>query len=429
MTKVDDVLKRFHIPQIFDGHRDDYGGKRVQMERFMEALIEAGNGPLARYLVEEKHANIFAMDDLDICFLKNGSLSLFKSFAQHLDINKMLVRAVLFNGEDRNREDFVRYLVDEKGANVNHVGHHVNHMGHEYYDSVLSGAILNGNESMVRLLIEKGADVNQKISNEETPLLHVATEYGSEPIVRILIENGADVNATDKFRPRPKNMDEMNAKDKVCPRSALNIAAHEGFDSIARLLIDNGASMNADPSYDYFSVLQDAIDSICRGGADLNLDDSLLGYMLDMGADVNAQTQIGSPLEFAIDRRCSPVVSFLVARGADVNGKTGSRQPLLHLAVEKAFHEKEVDKTMIPCLVENGVVLDATFNGATAFHVAVAYGMEPIARYLASKGAHVSLVPWDAKVEYPHRVKEPDAVMTRFLSDVGLDSAPTDATK
>lgn len=53
-----------------------------------------------------------------------------------------------------------------------------------------------GEEQVVRLLIEKGADVNGCVAFRSSAL-HLASENGHEQIVRLLIEKGADINARD----------------------------------------------------------------------------------------------------------------------------------------------------------------------------------------------------------------------------------------
>ena len=58
-------------------------------------------------------------------------------------------------------------------------------------------AAYQGNEAIVRVLMELGADVNQATDDGVTPLF-IGAQNGHEAVVRTLIEAGADVNkATD----------------------------------------------------------------------------------------------------------------------------------------------------------------------------------------------------------------------------------------
>ncbi len=63
---------------------------------------------------------------------------------------------------------------------------------------------LHGYTDLVRLLIEEGADVNARTTNEwaHTPL-HLACRYSGVPIVRLLLEKGADPNARNKENKSP----------------------------------------------------------------------------------------------------------------------------------------------------------------------------------------------------------------------------------
>jgi len=52
------------------------------------------------------------------------------------------------------------------------------------------------------LLISKGANVNAKDNNGETPLAY-AVKHNSKGVAGLLISKGADVNAKDKYRITP----------------------------------------------------------------------------------------------------------------------------------------------------------------------------------------------------------------------------------
>jgi ankyrin repeat protein len=55
-------------------------------------------------------------------------------------------------------------------------------------------AASEGNEAVVRLLIDRGADVNTQ-GGEYGHALQAAALVGHEAVVRLLVDRGADVNA------------------------------------------------------------------------------------------------------------------------------------------------------------------------------------------------------------------------------------------
>jgi ankyrin repeat protein len=57
-------------------------------------------------------------------------------------------------------------------------------------------ATINGHIETVKLLLDKGANVNARNAVAETALTH-ASQKGNTEIVKLLLSKGADVNAKD----------------------------------------------------------------------------------------------------------------------------------------------------------------------------------------------------------------------------------------
>jgi ankyrin repeat protein len=54
-------------------------------------------------------------------------------------------------------------------------------------------------DSVVRLLLERGADVNARSDNDGSTPLHRASRFGALKVVRLLLEYGADIEAVDVY--------------------------------------------------------------------------------------------------------------------------------------------------------------------------------------------------------------------------------------
>jgi ankyrin repeat protein len=83
--------------------------------------------------------------------------------------------------------DVAHYLL-QQGADVNQAARNPQKV------QSLHAASANGNYGLVRELVERGADVNGKQSNDFTPL-HNAAQTGNLAMVQLFIDHGADVNA------------------------------------------------------------------------------------------------------------------------------------------------------------------------------------------------------------------------------------------
>lgn len=88
-------------------------------------------------------------------------------------------------------------------------------------------AAYNGHEGVVRLLIDRGANINIRNVDGLTPL-HAVVETGHEEIARLLIDRGANINTVNNFGTTP-----------------LHKAAQSYDTAMVQLLLDNGSDINA----------------------------------------------------------------------------------------------------------------------------------------------------------------------------------------
>lgn len=183
------------------------------------------------------------------------------------------------------------------------------------YPNALYAAICMGNEAMVRLLVDRGANIKQGKN-----AIYMAAYMGNEAIVRLLLDRRADINAEDgEFG------------------NALEAAVYEDNEVMVRLLLDCGADVNAQGGL-YGNALQAAV---CEGN------EVMVQLLLDRGADVNARG--GELLQTAVAEGNEVMVQLLLDRGADINAKDGRYGSALHMAVDMG------NEAMVRLLLDSGV--------------------------------------------------------------------------
>jgi ankyrin repeat protein len=271
----------------------------------------------------------------------------------------------------------------------------------------LMNAAAFGSIETMRLLIEKGADVNARSAGNATALMWAATDPAK---IALLVDKGADVNAVSELGHTPLMLAAMS----------------DNSSAIVRLLLERGADPKPVARADKVTALLAAtrgndLESIRQLAAsgDVNAADlagmtplmnaaahgnvAAVKLMLARGANVNAVSappgtvpgshvkngiiQIGTltPLLLAVATGGSAeVVNTLIAAGADVNARDARGLTALMTAVATDHG----DPAIVRALVARGADLAATdLNGETALDWARKAGDTPDAAMLKRAGA------------------------------------------
>ncbi|PWW73241.1 ankyrin, partial [Tuber magnatum] len=157
------------------------------------------------------------------------------------------------------------------------------------YGNALQAAAAHGNESVVQLLLNRGAEVNAQ-GGDCGNALQAAAVHGNESVVQLLLNRRAEVDAQGGYYG-----------------NALQAAAVHGNKSVVQLLLNRGAEMNAQGDY-YGHALQ---------AAPVHGNESVVQLLLERGAEVNAQGgRYGNALQAAKARGHGAVSQLLLKHGA-----------------------------------------------------------------------------------------------------------------
>ena len=307
------------------------------------------------------------------------------------DGNERLVRLLLENGADAQaRETAESYLMLGRTA--------------------LHLAALQGNVEIARLLIQCGASVNEIYTGYRTPL-HEAASRGHSAITMLLLQKGAPVDACDESRYRP-----------------LHAACMAGSYDVARLLLQRGANLH--------SVGNDFFQPIHHAAQDGGLP-ALISLLAANGADLEAQTPFQQrPLQLACKSQGASTVKALIQAGADPNAGAGDKP--LQIACRSGTPE------VVPVLLEAGADVDFGEGKGTGLELDTPLGRAvyrrhvPIISMLLKRGANTNacnaagftvlhMIAMDHGIPSTHfNVRERTEEALRILLEHGADSNAID---
>ncbi|KAI1445813.1 hypothetical protein F5Y02DRAFT_426408 [Annulohypoxylon stygium] len=204
----------------------------------------------------------------------------------------------------------------------------------------LSWAASNGQKITMKLLLEKGADIESKDNREEAT-------------IRLLLENGAKTESKDNEGLTP-----------------LAQAAKKDHKALVKLLLEEGADVNSKDDYGK-SVLSIAS----------RLDSSIAQLLLDNGADMESKDNQGrTPLSHAVEHSDN-CTKLLLEKGADHDTKDIDGRTLLSWAAEYSYNNTKL-------LLEKGADIESKDNnGRTPLSWAAGKWGKEIAELLLEKGA------------------------------------------
>jgi ankyrin repeat protein len=218
---------RIDVVQILLGAGADPNAKDTHGFQLLQMAALRGQVTIVRALLE-KGADPNARDGSGMTALLHAAAHRYTAVVEALldkgaDPNAKDVygQPPLFFAVENGDEVGVRALL-RKGADPNAISGRTG-IGGTDADTALKRAAAKGGTSVVRALLEGGADIDGKGGSGYTALM-IAARAGQETVVRLLLEKGADIDARNE-----------------AGRSALSIAEGAGHTAIVQLLLAKAA--------------------------------------------------------------------------------------------------------------------------------------------------------------------------------------------
>ena len=153
-------------------------------------------------------------------------------------------------------------------------------------------ASLSSSSTMVKTLIDLGADVNAQRTDDKNAPLNLAADWNNYMATRILSEHGADINQRNKYGASP-----------------LNHAVKNNQENVAKLLLANNADV---------SIQDSEGDSLLHLSVSRGLFKATQ-LLIEVGCNVNLRNKRGrTPLYIAVKNKHEQIVELLLESNADV---------------------------------------------------------------------------------------------------------------
>ncbi|KAL8808758.1 MAG: hypothetical protein Q9200_004043, partial [Gallowayella weberi] len=242
----------------------------------------------------------------------------------------------------------------------------------------LINAVKQGDNLLLELAIEEGANVNAKGADGRAPL-HIAALQGNPDIVQLLVDHHTDPNIKTSIRG------EGDERRYAGLKTPLHWACLMGHEDCVRILIDNKADVNA-KGYTGRTPLHEAIGYNYTGIAD---------FLLENGALVSISDNEGwTPLHYAAVNGGVEIINTVLDKGCDIEARTTDKNHcnINHLccATPLYFAAGMGKETAVKALLDRGADPRCrNMIGDMPIHVACWRGFAPIVRIMLDAGVDI----------------------------------------
>lgn len=216
------------------------------------------------------------------------------------------IQVPVFMWAIKNQQENIIKLLLDRGMEID--------LKKKYGPILLHWAATGGHKDTAEWLIDRGVKVDSRIGrywNGRTPV-SMAVVYGNEAIIKLLLENGADIEAKDDYNCTP----------------LLLAVVKKGNTDIIKLLLENGADIEAKDNNGRTPLLWAVIK---------RRNEDTIKLLLGNGADVTTKDNDGwTPLSWAVREGNEDIIKLLLKNGADVTIKDNDGQTPPSWAAEQA---------------------------------------------------------------------------------------------